>query len=280
MRLKFRQGILGFFVVLTVITTSSIAGDLLYGPDVGKANLSSNKGSIIVYRENTTNVKKTSTIFMNGDKVLGSLLPNEYLQTRVCSNKIKLRVATRGDLVTSGYSKTINMPQGKIVYIKVVETKKYTLVPVVVEESEGKKALNNITRTSHIINRYVPKMVFGSDGLFAFNSSVLLPSSRITMEKLAHDIQTCSGQLNRIKIIGHTDRIGSVAHNIALSKERAKSVAAYLSKQGVTIPINVEGRGSREPLTRNCRGKVSPRLIQCLQQDRRVEIELLDSSAK
>lgn len=52
--------------------------------------------------------------------------------------------------------------------------------------------------------------------------------------------------LNNIKslvIDGYTDVLGSEGYNQKLSKQRAETVAKWLRKQGVEIPLKVEGRG-------------------------------------
>jgi outer membrane protein OmpA-like peptidoglycan-associated protein len=51
-----------------------------------------------------------------------------------------------------------------------------------------------------------------------------------------------------ILIIGHTDERGGDAYNLRLSEARARSVATYLSANGVTAKIIVQGHGSHDPL--------------------------------
>jgi outer membrane protein OmpA-like peptidoglycan-associated protein len=142
-----------------------------------------------------------------------------------------------------------------------------------VNSVQAKKELQHIDKTDHIINRNIAKVALGTDSLFMFNSTELLHSSYPALDKLIRDINICPNQIDRIKIIGHTDRIGNKKVNEKLSVKRAQVVADYLTKHGVSIPMDVEGHGSREPVTTKCRGKISPQLIQCLQPDRRVVIE-------
>ena len=44
-------------------------------------------------------------------------------------------------------------------------------------------------------------------------------------------------------IAGHTDTVGSPTHNLKLSQDRARSIAAWFRKRGVKIPISYEGFG-------------------------------------
>ncbi|MDP3224246.1 MAG: OmpA family protein, partial [Rubrivivax sp.] len=76
-----------------------------------------------------------------------------------------------------------------------------------------------------------------------------------------------------------TDRLGSAAYNERLSVERAEAVKAHLVSAGGldSSKINVVGRGESTPVTqaRDCPGqRATPKLIACLQPDRRVEVEV------
>ena len=52
-----------------------------------------------------------------------------------------------------------------------------------------------------------------------------------------------------IVVVGHTDRVGSLAYNDALSLRRAERVRAHLVEIGIrSEQIAVAGRGEREPL--------------------------------
>ncbi len=271
MRVKFTQCVLSLFVILASATTYSMGG-LLHGPVRGDA-VTSTKGSIIVYREKGGDTQNTPAVFVNGNIIVASLLPDEYAQTRVCSNTINLQIATRGNTVAKGQSKRIDIPKDSITYVKVVQTQNKTFAPIVVDEAEGQKALGSIKTTSNIINRYIPKIVLGTDSLFGFDSTELLSSARATMDKLVRDISMCPNQVSKIKVTGHTDRIGSDAYNDDLSLRRALAIADYLDSHGINIAMEVEGHGSREPVTTNCKGARSSQLIKCLQPDRRVVIE-------
>jgi outer membrane protein OmpA-like peptidoglycan-associated protein len=69
-----------------------------------------------------------------------------------------------------------------------------------------------------------------------------------------------------ITVIGHTDRVGSVPFNDALSLRRAERARAELTRLGVASGrIEVAGRGEREPLVPTEDEVVEPR-------NRRVEI--------
>jgi outer membrane protein OmpA-like peptidoglycan-associated protein len=48
-------------------------------------------------------------------------------------------------------------------------------------------------------------------------------------------------------IAGHTDTVGSPSHNLKLSQDRAKAIAAWFRKRGVRLPISFEGFGETSP---------------------------------
>ena len=71
-----------------------------------------------------------------------------------------------------------------------------------------------------------------------------------------------------ITVIGHTDRVGSVSLNDALSLKRAEAVRKALIQAGITaLRIEVAGRGKREPLVPTDDEVSEPR-------NRRVEISI------
>ena len=51
-------------------------------------------------------------------------------------------------------------------------------------------------------------------------------------------------------IAGHTDTVGSAAHNFKLSQDRARSISAWFRKRGVKIPISYEGFGETTPVVK------------------------------
>jgi outer membrane protein OmpA-like peptidoglycan-associated protein len=68
--------------------------------------------------------------------------------------------------------------------------------------------------------------------------------------------QFASGLANQsnteVRIVGHTDNVGSDAINDPLSRRRAQSTRDYLASRGIGANrIVTEGRGEREPVATN-----------------------------
>src|SRR5690606_4629906 len=56
----------------------------------------------------------------------------------------------------------------------------------------------------------------------------------------------------RVRVVGHTDNVGSHATNVALSKRRAEAVKAYLMKRGVEAArVETHGEGPDSPVSSN-----------------------------
>jgi OOP family OmpA-OmpF porin len=88
------------------------------------------------------------------------------------------------------------------------------------------------------------------DVLFAFNKSDLTPAARGQLDALMSKLQ--SADVVSVKVIGHTDSVGSDAYNQALSERRASSVAAYLLSQGLAPnKLTSEGKGESQPVADN-----------------------------
>lgn len=255
-----------------MLLTNSIAGEILHGPARNGDAVTIKNGSLMIYREATENMSDVPLIIING-RVAAALLPGEFLQAKLCAHEVSLRIAARGNSANRGQAETIEIPKDSIAYVKIVQNADKTFSPIVIGKLQGERLYKHITTTSNVINRYIPKLVISTDNFFEFDSAELRESSIEAMDKLVQDISMCPDQADVLHITGHTDRIGTVAHNEVLSLQRAQAVAKYLQEHGIDIPLEVEGRASREPITTDCVGERSPELIECLQPDRRVEIQ-------
>lgn len=118
----------------------------------------------------------------------------------------------------------------------------------------------------------VQEITLFSDILFGFDSATLSADGMKELD-LAARVVSDRMQLDRVVVIGHTDRIGTASYNDSLSLRRAEAVRSHLISRGISSArISAEGRGSREPVI-DCQGRtVTASLKQCLQPNRRVQI--------
>ncbi len=94
------------------------------------------------------------------------------------------------------------------------------------------------------------KITMSSEVSFDFNSAAIKPAFYRTLDKVNDIVARYSR--TRIRVIGHTDSIGSAAYNRQLSEDRARSVAWYMEDSGIAPHrISIEGRGESQPRATN-----------------------------
>lgn len=115
------------------------------------------------------------------------------------------------------------------------------------------------------------KLEVPSDISFDTGRANIKPNLQPILDQFA---QGLSGQPNtEVRIIGHTDSTGSDAINNPLSVNRAASARDYLMTRGVdSRRIQIDGRGSREPIADNTTEVGRAR-------NRRIEIFLAERAA-
>jgi outer membrane protein OmpA-like peptidoglycan-associated protein len=96
------------------------------------------------------------------------------------------------------------------------------------------------------------------------DSDVFTPASKLEIPKISAEI--AGHPAPEVVVVGHTDRVGSLAYNDTLSLRRAERVRSGLAQMGIPPDqIRVAGRGEREPLVATEDEVAEPR-------NRRVEI--------
>lgn len=93
-------------------------------------------------------------------------------------------------------------------------------------------------------------VTFESGVLFAVDQSTISPAAQTKIKDLANVFSKY--QDSYILIEGHTDASGSAEHNLTLSEQRAKAVAAYLQAQNVAVNrIKTAWYGETQPKVPN-----------------------------
>ena len=114
-----------------------------------------------------------------------------------------------------------------------------------------------------------------STELFEFNKATLTPEARALLDREVIERMRGLANIKVIRVSGHADRVGGEPYNESLSYKRADAVRAYLVSKGVDrTQIAVFAFGETRPAT-SCQDKLPrAKLIACLAQDRRVEIDI------
>ena len=110
------------------------------------------------------------------------------------------------------------------------------------EERRAREALADIER--RVESGDMPKIQF------EFDKDVITPESYPTLITIA-DLLLKNPRLKLI-CLAHTDSVGTAEYNLDLSERRARSVKAFLVKQGVPPPsVRYRGMGYSRPIADN-----------------------------
>lgn len=109
---------------------------------------------------------------------------------------------------------------------------------------------------------------------FDFNRSSIRASERTELNELVAKIKEF-GNVKDVSIVGTADRIGDSDYNVRLSQKRANAVKNYLAARGISVRgATVVAKGESDSVT-DCSADLShSELVNCLQEDRRVEVML------
>lgn len=126
------------------------------------------------------------------------------------------------------------------------------------------------------------KVSFSAASQFAFGKDTVNPASKGDLDRFAAELK--GTQFRMITITGYTDRLGSQDYNVKLSTRRAERVKSYLVElAGMPADkITAQGADGSDPVTKpgDCKGqRRTPKLIECLQTDRRVDVEVDETKA-
>ncbi len=123
--------------------------------------------------------------------------------------------------------------------------------PVKIVESPIIEVPKNVT--DEMLGEYIPKSVE-----FEQAKSEILTISYPELDRLAALL--VSNPDRNLTIEGHTDYVGDAAKNLELSERRARAVAAYLIKKGVshTQIVSAKGYGGSRPIIKSNDKKYHP----------------------
>jgi outer membrane protein OmpA-like peptidoglycan-associated protein len=120
----------------------------------------------------------------------------------------------------------------------------------------------------------VTTVELSTDLLFEFDSARLRTEGVGALDERVVSALTNARKLQRIRLVGYTDRLGPDAYNLQLSQRRADAVKAHLVSRGVpSETVEAVGSGKAESLV-SCQQQSRPELIACLAPNRRVRVEI------
>lgn len=125
--------------------------------------------------------------------------------------------------------------------------------------------------------RSLETITLESDTLFAFGRADFQSLKRQGHNQLSAIASKLlnTPNLGKVIIAGHADQLGDPHTNLQVSLQRAETIKTYLAGKGVPIERMVAiGKGSGKPLVHCEPQQPRTQLIQCLEPNRRVEIEV------
>jgi OOP family OmpA-OmpF porin len=117
-----------------------------------------------------------------------------------------------------------------------------------------------------------------------FNKADMTADNKTDLDAFIGDLAKANKQRSAVRfgaiiVTGHTDRIGSIKHNMKLSEKRAITVKDYIVSKGYDQKLIFwEGKGPKQPIpvTKFCDNKMKRKqLIECLAPNRRVTVEVV-----
>ena len=124
----------------------------------------------------------------------------------------------------------------------------------------------------------IDRITLSATELFAFDEAQLR-SPQPKLDEIARALID-NPSIGSVTITGYTDRLGTEAYNLALSKRRAEAVKGYLVTGGVAASrLTAIGKGEANPVVQ-CNDKDREALIRCLEPNRRVEVEQITIEKK
>jgi outer membrane protein OmpA-like peptidoglycan-associated protein len=181
------------------------------------------------------------------------------------------------------------MQVGQTLFLKVDEAGQPGIAVLSMPTSQANAEMSNTRRQIHTISRAKAALTCGepgkaavvtapppppppprppapreyaleTDALFEFGKAELRASGFNAIEALVQRLNQDYSSVDRIRVVGYTDAIGSHQINKKLSQQRADVVARQISARNVkpTRGIEAEGRGSIELSKTGCRNEPTP----------------------
>ncbi len=107
---------------------------------------------------------------------------------------------------------------------------------------------------------------------FDFNKATLNKKAKKSLDQLLATLK--HKKIKAVTIAGYADAVGSDSYNMQLSKKRAEVVKKYLNAHGFHHADTTVRALGKKDASATCKGLKDGKLHACMQEDRRVDIEL------
>ena len=251
---------------------------------------------VFIYRSNQGFSQLPVNIYLNG-QYHASLLRGGY--TEFCTApgavgvKLALDDASRLHLSKQDSGQRMTMQAGQSIFLKIDESALPALGLQNIPHSQAQSEMVGTRRQIHTISPAKPhkgccrppvaaapkpavprEYALETDALFEFGKAEIRASGYNAIESLVQRLRQDFTSVERIRVVGYTDAIGSNAFNKKLSQERADVVARQITARNVKpeLGIHAEGRGPIELAKTGCKNTPTPENKLCHAPNRRVMV--------
>jgi OOP family OmpA-OmpF porin len=253
--------------------------------------VSASQSRVVVYRRADSRLPGASSVFVDG-RYHTSLVAGAW--SALCYRSAPVELGARQTQVGSRHKDlmdtitALNLESGQTHYLRVQDANAGPeLQPV--PAAQALQELAGTREQKHTISRVAQDCVaatavapvretitLASETLFAFDRSDaqgLTGAGLQDIDRLMMRINESLARVEQLHVIGHADPLGNPARNEQLALARAQTVRDHLDGKGVkNVNITTEGRGSREPVVKNCPRVATAASIACNLPNRRVEV--------
>lgn len=287
----------------------------LLDPDARIPTLSAGHGAIVVLKlpdvtPATTSPGRDSTVSVFVDGTYQASLPlASWTYAEVCPGA-HLLSAVRDKTILAVVQdqpkgQKYEFPAATVLYFQLLEDDQGTPRLQAVEAAAAQAAVEQLPRASHTLSRLqskdcTPPAVLAPIGplvaaakpaptvatnytlrtstFFDFDQSHVDPKrghGHAELDDIIQKMRTSYLAVQRIELFGYADPTGSAPYNLALSRKRAQTVAAYLMQAGFTSSaITAKGMGATNLAVPDCATwlKTPQKIHACNEPNRRVEL--------
>jgi OOP family OmpA-OmpF porin len=257
---------------------------------------------VLVYRNNQASNTLPVNIYLNG-QYHASLLRGGFTEFCAAPGAVNIKAALddASRLHTSKLDagQRLVLKAGQTVFLKVDESTSPVIGLLSGTAAQTKAEIEATRRQIHTISRAKAALTCGqpaavavvtpppppkppapreyaleTDALFEFGKAEIRASGYNAIESLVQRLLQDFSSVERIRVVGYTDPIGSAAFNKKLSQQRADVVARQIASRNIPIErgIEAEGRGSIELVKTGCGNTPTPENKICHAPNRRVMV--------
>lgn len=261
-----------------------------------------NQTRIFVFRNNQAPNALPVNIYLNG-QYHASLLRGGFSEFCAAPGAVNIKAALddASKLHTSKLDagQRLALQAGQTIYLKVDESTSPAIGLLSGTAAQAKADIEGTRRQIHTISRAKAALTCGqpapvvaaapppppkppapreyaleTDALFEFGKAEIRASGYNAIESLVQRLLQDFSSVERIRVVGYTDPIGSAAFNKKLSQERADVVARQIASRNIPIErgIVAEGRGPIELVKTGCGNTPTPENKLCHAPNRRVMV--------